>query len=109
MAPARVVPTLDPGKDRQARLGPGLSGPAGDEFTFQARKKTLRHGVVVGISHAAHRWAHPHLLAALAKGDAGVLLGFKELSQHQSDKPQIVVRKAPRPVFSSLASCVACH
>ena len=41
--------------------------------------------------------------------DQGSQLEFKESSQHQSVKLQILVHSAPRPVFSSLASCAACH
>ena len=41
--------------------------------------------------------------------DRGAHLGFKESSQHQFVKLQILVHSAPRPVFSSLASCAACH
>ena len=54
MPPARVVPTLDPGEDRQACLGLGLPAAPGNEFTFQTGKEALRHGIVVRIAHAAH-------------------------------------------------------
>ena len=41
--------------------------------------------------------------------DQGSQLEFKESSQHQAVKLQILVHSTPRPVFSSLASCAACH
>ena len=47
--------------------------------------------------------------ALIHHSDRGSQLGFKESSQHQSVKPQILVHSAPRLVFSSLASCVVCH
>ena len=45
----------------------------------------------------------------IVHSDRGTQLEFKESSQHQSVKLQISVHSAPRPVFSSLASCAACH
>ena len=37
----QVVPTLDPGKDSQARLGFGPPAKPGSEFALQAGKETL--------------------------------------------------------------------
>ena len=73
MKPLWVVPTLDPSKDLQTRLGLGLPDASVDQLTFQRGKEALCHGVVIGIPHAAHGGAHTHLLAAVAKLDAGVL------------------------------------
>ena len=41
--------------------------------------------------------------------DRGSQLEFKESSQHQFLKPRILIHSAPQLVFSSLASCAACH
>ena len=59
MASSRVVPGLDPGEDFKPGLGLGLSGAPGDEFAFETGKEALGHGVIVGITHRAHRRAYP--------------------------------------------------
>ena len=82
MTSARVVPSFNPGKYGQARLGLRLPCAPGDEFTLQAGKETLGHGVVVCVTYRPHRWTHSHLLAPVTKGYAGVLGEFNRLSQH---------------------------
>ena len=89
MPPALVLPVLDPGDDGQARLG--FDPPAAPgAFALQSSKETLCYGVVIGISHAAHGRAYTHFLAAVAKGNTGVLLGFKESLQRQLVEHKIV-------------------
>ena len=83
MPPAWVVPTLDPGKDRQARLGLGLPATPGNELALQTGKEALCHGVVIGISNRSHRGAHPHLLASVAKRNAGVPATLVRVVNHR--------------------------
>ena len=54
VAPVRVVPALDPGKDGQASLGLGFPGAPGNQLTLQSGKKALGHGVVIGIPNSSH-------------------------------------------------------
>src|SRR5689334_5861534 len=68
-----VVPSLDPGEQRQTRVGLGLPTPAVDQLAFEAGEEALGHRVVVGVAYAAHRGTHAHLLAAFAECDARVL------------------------------------
>ena len=84
MSPVRVVPGLNPGKDCQSCLGVRLSDPPVNQLTFQRRKESLRHGVVIGIAHCARARARAqaHFFEALAKLNAGVLGEFNRLSQH---------------------------
>lgn len=70
MTPARVVPTLNPGKDRQACLGLCLPGAPGNQFTFQTRKEAFSHRVVIGIPHCPHGGPYAHFLASV--DEAGV-------------------------------------
>ena len=90
MPAARVVPTFDPGEDGHARLSEGLPGAPVDELALQAGEEALGHGVVVRIAHAPHRRSHAHLLAALAKVDAGVL---GEFNQYASAAHQALLAK----------------
>ncbi len=73
MAPPRVVPAFDVGKQRAPRFGVALEAAPVDQLALETGKETLRHRVVVGITDTAHRRAHAHLGAALAEGNAGVL------------------------------------
>ena len=73
-----------------------------------AMSETIPQELTLQALELALGWRDPGA-GLVHHSDRGSQLGFKESSQHQSVKPQIVVRKAPRPVFSSLASCVACH
>ena len=50
MAPARVVPSLDSGEGRQARLGLGLEAALFDQLAFEAGEHASGHGVVVGVA-----------------------------------------------------------
>ena len=68
----------------------GFPAAPGNEFAFQSSKEALSHGVVISVSDRAHGRAHAHFFAPVAKGDAGVLLGFKESSQHQLVELRIV-------------------
>ena len=90
MTPVRVVPGLNPGKDRQACLGVRLPSPPINEFALQAGKETLGHGVVVGVADTAHGRANAHFFASVAKRHTGVLLGFKESLQRQLVEHKIV-------------------
>ena len=83
MKPPGVVPALNPRKDRQAGLGLGLPDAPVNQFTLQRGKETLGHGVIVCIAHAAHAGAHTHLLAAVAKLDAGVLAALVRVVNHR--------------------------
>jgi hypothetical protein len=83
MTPVRVVPSLDPGKYLQPGFRLGIPFASCDELTFQRGKEALRHGVVIHIAYRAHGRAHVHLLAPIAKGNAGVLGGFNRSSQHR--------------------------
>jgi hypothetical protein len=76
---AGVVPTLDIGEQRRARLGLGVEAAAVEQFAFDAGEEALGHRVVVRPAHAAHRGAHAHLLAALAKLQARGLADLVEV------------------------------
>ena len=67
MAPVRVVPGFNPGKDRQARFGVGLPDPPVNQLTLQRGKEAFCHGVVISIAHGSHARAYAHFFAALAK------------------------------------------
>ena len=82
MTAARVVPALDVSEQRESRLGLRLETPSIDQFALEARKEALRHGVVVGVTDASHRWPHTELAAALTERQARVLGGFNSSSQH---------------------------
>ena len=91
MPPARVVPTLYPSKDNQPCFGLGLPAASSYQLTLQAGKEALGHSVVIRVAHGSHGWAYAHFLAAVAKGNAGVLaalIGMMNyrlwLSRHQS-------------------------
>ena len=62
MPPAGVVPTLDPGKDRQTCLSLCLTTTPGNQLALETGKETLSHGVVIGIAHRAHRRPYTHFL-----------------------------------------------
>ena len=82
MASSRVVPTLNPGKDRKTRLSLCLPTAPGNQLALQACKEALGHGVVIGIAHRTHRRPYTHFFAPIAKGNAGVLVEINRLSQH---------------------------
>ena len=73
MQPVLVVPRLNPAKDIQPGLRLGGPASAVYKFALQRGKEAFGHGVVIRIAHRAHGWTDLHLLAALAKGHAGVL------------------------------------
>ncbi len=73
MQPVLVVPRLNPAKDIQPGLRLGGPASAVYEFAFERGKEALGHGVVIRVAYRTHGGANFHLLAALAKGDAGVL------------------------------------
>ena len=73
MPPVRVVPGLNPGKDRQARFGVGLPDPPVNQLTLQRGKEAFCHGVVIGIADRAHARVRNHFLAAFAKRHTGLL------------------------------------
>ena len=100
VAPVRVVPSLDPAEYGQACLGFGPPAASGNELALQSGKKAFGHGVVISVAHAAHGGGHAHLPAPVAKSDAGVLLGFKESSQHQLIELRIVGHSMLRQAFS---------
>jgi len=96
----RVVPALDPGKDRHARLGLALKATRVDQFAFEVGEEALGRGGVVCIADSAHRRPYPHGLATAAECQAGVLAaliamvdhidGFALLQRHvQRRQPQI--------------------
>src|ERR1700687_4205360 len=55
MAAMRIVPTLQPIKDRHLRFRLGFAASVVQYFALQGREETLRHGVVVRITDRAHR------------------------------------------------------
>lgn len=68
VAPARVVPALDPGEDGGAGFGLGLEAVPVEQFSLQADDEAFCRGA----ASRAHRRAHTHRPAAFAKGDSGV-------------------------------------
>ena len=62
MPAVRVVPSFNPGEDRQPGLGLRLPDPAINELILQRRKEAFRHRVVIGISQRPHGRAHIHFL-----------------------------------------------
>ncbi len=77
-----VIPAFNPGEYCQAGFGTGFESFAVNEFTLQAGKEALRHGVIVCIADRSHGRSHAHLAAAIAEGQAGVLGEFNRSSQH---------------------------
>lgn len=73
MTPVRVAPSLNPVKYLQPCFRLGIPFASCDELSLQRGKKTLSHGVVIRIAYRAHGQAHVHLLAPIAKCNAGVL------------------------------------
>src|SRR5215468_6061800 len=73
MSPMRVVPALQPIKDRHLRLCLAREAATAEYFTLKSREETLGHRVVVRITHRAHRRHDACFLAPLAEGVAGVL------------------------------------
>ena len=73
MQSMQVVPRFNPAKDIQPGLCLVRPASAVDEFALERGQEALGHGVVICIAHRAHGGVDFHLLAALAKGDAGVL------------------------------------
>lgn len=80
MPPARVVPALNPRKDCQSGFSPDFPAPPGKELAFQDGKETLGHGVDIGVSDCSQGGVHTHLLAMVAKGDAGALAALEWVS-----------------------------
>ena len=116
-----VVPAFDPGKYCQAGFGTGFKGFAINEFTLQAGKETLRHGIVVCIADRSHGRLHTHLAAPIAEGHAGVLaplvavmndlFGAALLQSHiQCSQHQVSVHLlTDRPADHAAAPCVEDH
>src|ERR1039457_5772383 len=73
MSAVRVIPTFDPGKDRQLRFGLRFEAPATQHLTFKSRPKRLGQSVVVTISHRTRGGHHTRFLTPLAKRVACVL------------------------------------
>ena len=82
MPPVRVVPGFNPGKDRQTCLSVRFPYPPVNQLTLQGGKETLGLSVVILFTHGSHRSAYAHFLAAVAKGNAGVLGLSNRSSQH---------------------------
>ena len=81
MAAMRVVPTLDEIEHRHAGLDLGFETLAVEQLAFEGGEEALAHGVIEAITHRAHRRPHAGLRATFAKGQRGVLTGFKRSSQ----------------------------
>ena len=73
MATPRVVPALDVSKQRELGFGLGFEAASIDQLALEAREEALRHRVVVGVAHTAHRGLHAHRTTSLTEGDTGVL------------------------------------
>ncbi len=69
----RIVPSLDELEDCELRLGMRAECCAIDEFTFECRKETLTHCIVVAITDRTHRRTDTGLLAAPSERDRRVL------------------------------------
>ena len=70
---ARVVPALDEGEDRHARLSVGMEAATVDQLALEGREEGSAEGVVVGVADRAHGRPHPGLATARPEGDRGVL------------------------------------
>ena len=77
-----VVPALDELEYGHARLGLGTEAAAIDELTFEGGEKALAQGVVEAVSDRTHGGTNPHLPAALAEGDGGVLTALIGMVDH---------------------------
>ena len=84
MAAMGIVPALDEIKQRHAGLDLGLEAAAVEQLAFEGGEEALAQGVVETVAHRAHRRPHPGLLATPAKGQRGILCGFKRSSQRNS-------------------------
>jgi len=68
---------------------PGSEFPAIQAGCLQPSPEALRGCVVIRIAHSSHGWAYAHFLAAVAKGNTGVLGGFNRSSQRIGDAAMI--------------------
>ena len=79
----RIIPSFNPGKDREAGLCHRFPGSAVYEFALKTSKETLRHRVVVSITHRPHGGLNPHFLTALTKRHTGVLTALVGMVNHR--------------------------
>src|SRR6185437_16561775 len=82
MSPVWVVPCFDETEDRVPCLGRRAEAPPIQQFTLQRREEALRHRIVVTVAHAAARWPHTHLTAALPEGQRRVLRTVIRVMDH---------------------------
>jgi hypothetical protein len=68
-----VVEALDELEHGHAGFGLRLEPSSIEKLALERGEEALRHRVVVGIAHRAHRGPHPGLTATLAEGDGGIL------------------------------------
>jgi hypothetical protein len=60
-----------------------------EQLAFEGCEEALRHGVVVGVAHAAHRGTDAECLAAVAEGDRGVLAALVAGMDHVLRSPRL--------------------
>src|SRR2546422_9403998 len=73
MAAARVVPALDEVEDAEAGRGRRWEALPIEQLALEGCEEALAEGVVVGVTHAAHRGPDPGLATPEPEGDRGVL------------------------------------
>src|SRR2546428_1472167 len=73
MPAARVVPALDEVEDAEAGLGRRWEALPIEQLALEGCEEALAEGVVVGVTHAAHRGPDPGLATPEPEGDRGVL------------------------------------
>src|SRR5271155_86760 len=73
MTSMRVLPSLEPVKDRHLRLRLALEPPSSENLSLERGKETLSHSVVVSIAHSSHRRHDASLPTTLAESVTCVL------------------------------------
>lgn len=79
MATPGIVPAFDEVEGGEARVGLGAEAFASEQLTLERREEALTHGVVVGVTLTAHRWADTGLATAPAEGERRVLATFGQI------------------------------
>src|SRR2546426_729476 len=71
MPAARVVPALDEVEDAEAGLGRRWEALPIEQLALEGCEEALAEGVVVGVTHAAHRGPDPGLATPEPRADRG--------------------------------------
>src|SRR5947209_19641217 len=82
-----VVPAFDEVEDGEPRVGLRAEAFAIEQLALEGREEALAHGVVVGVTHTAHRGPDTGLTTATAEGERGVLTSLVGVMNHVGRPP----------------------